>query len=70
MLRSSNSRLSRRISAEGRVVADGLTAADLHSDDSGVRYDAMWLIREFSITFAVPALRSLAKRLTGPGQVG
>lgn len=58
------------LDAEDRVVADGLIAADLDSVDSGVRYDAMWLIREFAISSAVPALHKLAGRLASSSEVG
>lgn len=62
--------LYRQISEDDRSVADGLIASDLDSGDSGVRYDAMWLIREFRIASAVPALQRLATRLASSTEVG
>lgn len=57
------SALYRQLGPEDRTVASGLIATDLESDDSGIRYDAMWLIREFNITPAASALKALAGRL-------
>lgn len=64
------SALYRQISDDERTIADGLIALDLDSEDSGVRYDAMWLIREFGIASAVPALRRLATHLASSAEVG
>ena len=64
------SALYRRLDAQEKVVVDGLIAADLDSEDSGVRYDAMWLIREFAIRSAVPGLRSLSGRLVPSAEAG
>lgn len=64
------SALYRRLDAHDQVVANGLIAADLDSEDTGVRYDAMWLIREFAIGSAAPALRTLASRLESSSEVG
>jgi hypothetical protein len=64
------SALYRQSGLEDRAVANGLIAADLDSEDSGIRYDAMWLIREFAITSAGPALMALAGRLATSRRVG
>lgn len=59
-----------QLSDDERGIVEGLIAADLDSEDSGIRYDAMWLIREFGIASARPALRKLATRLASSAEVG
>lgn len=62
--------LYRQNGDDERRVANGLIALDLDSEDSRVRYDAKWPIREFGIASAVPALRRLATRLESSTDVG
>lgn len=64
------SALYRRLGTDDQAVVDGLITADLNSDDSGMRYDAMWLIREFKIRSAIPVLQTLATRLASSSEVG
>jgi hypothetical protein len=53
----------RLLSKEERAVVDQLLCDQLASEDETVRFDAVALIREFSITVALPDLRALADRL-------
>lgn len=50
----------RRLSDENRTVVDQLLIEQLAAPDENVRFDALWLIDEFRIRSAVPALRRLA----------
>lgn len=59
-----------QIGGDERKAADRVLADWALSDDAALRFDALDLIREFSIVTAVPALRELAQRLrrsTVPG---
>jgi hypothetical protein len=51
--------------AADRVIADWAL-----SEDEGLRFDALWLIRQFQIRSAVPALRRLSDRLRGESVPG
>jgi hypothetical protein len=60
----------RRLTQGERSVIDRLLAEQLRSDDEGLRFDAMALIREFRIVSALDDLCALALRLEtahGPG---
>lgn len=60
----------RSLSADDRLEIDRLLAEQLSSQDETDRFDAIALIREFSIASALPALRRLSDWLetaTWPG---
>lgn len=53
-----------------RELADEVLAEWVLSEDEGIRFDAMALIRKFVVVASLPALRQLRGRLvsaTGPG---
>ncbi len=64
------SRLYSELTDDERHVADALLAEDLLSTDSGVRYDALWIVSDLAIESAVPALRALASRLAASTELG
>jgi len=58
------------LSDSDRPLVDELVADTLDTDDQGLRFDALALIRRFHIGNAMPQLKRLAQRLsqTGPEQ--
>lgn len=63
------SELYSALADDERDVADALLAEDLLSDDSGVRYDALWIVNDLAIKSAVPALQALASRLAASAEL-
>jgi hypothetical protein len=62
--------LYQRFDDKERAIADQVLAEWVLSHDINVRFDALALIREFNITKATLALRSLADRLSESRAVG
>ncbi len=62
--------LYERLDGTERVMADQVLGEWAMSQDEAVRFDALYLISEFRIYAAIPALQTLANRLrsdTSPG---
>jgi hypothetical protein len=55
--------LYRRFDDAKRAMADRVVGGWALSDDEGLRFDALAMIRTFKIASALPALRQLEKRL-------
>lgn len=53
-----------------RIVVDELLAEQLGSREENVRFDALAIVREFTISSALPALRVLADWLENQDSVG
>jgi Cys-tRNA synthase (O-phospho-L-seryl-tRNA:Cys-tRNA synthase) len=53
----------RMLSAAERAEVDVLLVRDIDSDEPNAQFDALALISEFKVKSALPALRSLARRL-------
>jgi hypothetical protein len=51
------------LAPEDRAIVDELLVEQVQSEDEAVRFDALFLVREFRIQSAIPALRALADRL-------
>jgi hypothetical protein len=62
--------LYNRFDTDERQMADRVIAEWAQSEDEAVRFDALVLIREFSIRSAIPALRALQERLAGSATPG